>query len=110
VKPGEAQALRSTGSDDYVKHGAEHNASLPALICAAIHGNAETPTRLAESALRQLSNDLTMLSEVFEDGTDLVPDIIQRHIISLAHRASAAAELSSRINEANKAQGGVTNG
>jgi hypothetical protein len=33
--------------------------------------------RLAESALQQLSNDLSMLAEVFDGGTDLVPEIIQ---------------------------------
>ena len=82
-------------------HGAEHAASLTALICATIHGNVDSPMRLAQSALEQLSNDLTMLAEVFDGGTDLVPDIIQRHILSLAARASAAAELSSRINRAN---------
>lgn len=99
----EAKALRSTG-DDCVMHGAVALASLPALICAAIHGNTEAPTRLAESALEQLSVDLTMLAEVFNDGgTDIVPDIIQRHILALASRAEAAAELSSRINQANKA-------
>ena len=102
MKPAEAQALRSVGDADYVMHGAENVASLPALICAAIHGNADAPARLAENALGQLSNDLTMLAEVFDGGTDLVPSIIQQHILSLAARAGAAAELSSRINEANK--------
>ena len=101
MKRAEAEALRSAGGADYVKHGAEHLASLPALIGAAIHGNTVTPVQLAESALAQLSNDLIMLAEVFEGGTDLVPNIIQLHILSLAARASAAAELSSRINEAN---------
>ena len=50
-----------------------------------------------------MSNDLTMLAEVFEGGTALVPDIIQLHILSLAARAEAAAELSDRITQANAA-------
>ena len=103
----EAEALRSTGGADYVKHNAECSASLPALIGAAIHGNTVAPMELAECALQQLSNDLIMLAEVFEGGTDLVPDIIQLHILSLAARASAAAELSSRINRANKTEVGA---
>jgi len=85
-------------------HGAEHAASLSALICAAIHGNTDAPTDLAQSALEQLSCDLTVLAEVFASGTDLVPSIIQQHILSLAARASAAAELSNRINAASKAE------
>jgi len=103
VNPAEAQALRSEGGPDYVKHGAVASASLAALIGAAVHGSTETPEHLARCALQQLSNDLTLLAELFSGGgTDLVPDIIAQHILSLAARAEAAAELSDRINEANK--------
>ncbi len=102
MKPAEAQALRSEGCNDYLMHGRADDASLSALIGAAIYGAADTPDNLAQCALRQLSNDLTMLAEVFKGGTDLVPDIIQQHILSLAARAEAAAELASRIDEANE--------
>lgn len=105
MKRVEFEALRTVGeAEKYVLHGGEHKASLAALIGATVYGHAELPSRLARGALEQLSCDLTMLAEVFDGGTDLMPDIIQKHILSLAARASAAAELAERIEEANKAE------
>lgn len=96
-------ALRLTGVDnvDHMHHAQEHRAGLAALISAAVHHEPDSPARIAEGALRQLSVDLTILAEALSSGTDLVPDILTDYVNGLSSRASAAAELSSRINDAN---------
>jgi hypothetical protein len=82
--------------------GSDYLGDLLSRLFSSYHDDPGTP--LPELALSAMADDAELMFEAFNGAAAEAPDLVQRHLWRMEHRARTALELHKRIKAANKGE------